>query len=284
MKISHLILFVLILFGSSVVAQDVRVQKLPVSTNGSNEMAPFIKDSVLYFSSNKQVALLKRYFDENKEPLYHIFSARLNADSTFAKQQQYLSDYMSPFNTGSVIFSVDGNQMYIGQNHYDTYKRSRQSRSGNAMGIYQAEMGNRGWSRKNNMSFNSRRDYNTAQPSLSNDGRYLFFMSDMQDGYGKTDIYYSEKINGEWGPAVNIGDQINTDGSELFPFYHPSGKLYFASDGHGGHGGLDLFYTLKTDKGWSAPVALDKEINTEANEFSCYISDDEQWGFFASDQ
>lgn len=284
MKISHLIFFVLTLLSSGAVAQDIRVCKLSISANASDEMAPFIKDSVLYFSSNKQVSLLKRYFDGNKQPLYHIFSATLNADSSFSKPKQFLSDYMSPFHTGSIIFSSDGNKMFIGQNHYDSYKRSRNSRSGNPMGIYQAEKNDRGWSRKNNLSFNSRRDYNTAQPALSDDGRLLFFVSDMEGGYGKTDIYYSEKINDEWEPAVNLGPQINTEGSELFPFYHRNGKLYFASDRSGGQGGLDIYYSLKTVEGWTKPKALESGINTEANEFSCYISDDEQWGLFASDK
>ncbi|MCU4163269.1 PKD domain-containing protein [Carboxylicivirga caseinilyticus] len=283
MRIIFLTISFLLAISSGLVAQDVQVQRLPFSTNSSNEMSPFIKDSVLYFSTNKPISFLRRYFDDNRQLLYHIFSVKLNPDSSFSKPIRYESDFLSPFNTGSITFSNDGNKMYIGQNHYDTYKRSSKSNSGNLMGVYESDLGNKGWSRKNNLSFNSRRNYNTAQPSISPDERFLFFISDMEEGMGKTDIYYSENINGEWGPAVNLGERINTSESELFPFYHPNGKLYFASNGHGGLGGLDIFYTYQTEDGWSEPVAMDN-INTEANEFSCYINEDEMWGIFASDR
>ncbi|MBS2097016.1 PKD domain-containing protein [Carboxylicivirga linearis] len=284
MKVIYLTISLLIAITSGAVAQDVQIQKLPFSSSSNNEMSPFLRDSILYYSSNQPVSFLKRYYDDNKQLLYHIFSAQLNADSTFTKPVRFEKDFLSPFNTGSITFSEDGNVMFVGQNHYDTYKRSQRSRSGNLMGVYQSEMGNRGWSRKNNLPFNSRRNYNTAQPTISSDGQFLFFISDMEEGYGKTDIYYSEKINEEWGPAINMGDKINTSESELFPFYHSSGKLYFASNGHGGKGGLDLFYSLQTEEGWSTPIALDDDINTEANDFSCFISEDEQWGFFGSDR
>ncbi len=278
-----LIIFSTILLHAGMVAQDVKVTKLPLNTRAS-QMAPLLIDSVLYYSSNQSVNFLKRYFDENRNALYHMFSSELKADSTFSKPQQFQKGYLSPFNTASIAFSPDGQKMYVGQNHYDTYKRSQKSRSGNLMGVYEANMGSRGWSRKSNLPFNSRRDYNTAHPTISDDGRFLFFVSDMENGYGKTDIYFSENINGEWGPAENLGANINSAEVEVFPFYHSSGKLIFASNGHGGQGGLDLFYTIKTASGWTNPVAFDETVNTEANEFSCYISDDEQWGIFASDR
>ncbi|MCU4173723.1 PKD domain-containing protein [Carboxylicivirga sp. N1Y90] len=282
--IYSLIFFLITALTYSSFAQDVEVKKLSVNSRSGNEMAPFFMDSTLYFSSNRSNSLFLKYYNEDKENLYHIYQAVLRADSSWTEPQQYMKDYFSPFNTGSIVLSKDGDQMYIGQNTYDTYKRSQKSKNGNGMGVYVSTDGNRGWSRKSSMPFNSRRDYNTGHPSISDDGRFLFFTSDNAEGQGKTDIYYSEKINDEWGPAINIGDQINTAETEVFPFYHSSGKLFFASDGHGGEGGLDLFYSIQTADGWSKPVSFDKDINTEANEFSCYIGDDEQWGFFASDR
>nr|WP_319400159.1 PKD domain-containing protein [uncultured Carboxylicivirga sp.] len=276
------ILFFLII-AMSLSAQNVQIKKLAISSQYSSEISPFIKDSVLYYSSNRPVSFFKRYYDENRQLLYHIFSAHLNTDSTFSKPQRFEKDLLSPFNTGSITFSTNGDQMFIAQNHYDTYKRSNKSKSGNLMGIYLSETSNRGWGRKISLPFNSRRNYNTAQPSISPDGHFLFFISDMENGFGKTDIYFSENINGEWGPATNLGDMVNTSGSELFPYYHPSGRLYFASNGHNTKGGIDLFYTTLADDGWTSPQPLN-EINTDANEFSCYISDDGQWGIFSSDR
>ena len=280
-------LFFLLLFSCFCLplqAQDIKISPIQVNGTHSSEIAPYFRDSVILFASNRKNSFLLNYFDENKNYLYHIYQSRLKADSTWTNPEPYQAEFFSPFNTGSVTFSIDDSLVFVTQNHYDSYKRSRGSKNGNLMGIYMAKKNSRGWSRKENLSINSKRDYNTGHPALSNDGRYLFFVSDKPDGLGKTDIYVSEFSNGEWGEPKNMGNQINTSETEVFPYFHSSGKLFFASNGHGGAGGLDLFYVVKTASGWSNPIAFDASINSPADEFSCYISDDEQWGFFASNR
>lgn len=287
MQRSYLYLIVLVfVINLPLRAQDVKITPLPVNGERSSEIAPFFKDSVMIFASNRKSGLWVNYFNGNKEYLYHIYQARLKKDSSWTKVTSFEPEphFFSPFNTGSVAMSADDSLIFVTQNHYDTYKRSRKSRNGNLMGIYLAKKNNRGWSRKQNLSINSKRDYNTGHPTLSTDGRFLFFVSDQENGFGKTDIYLSELINGEWSEARNMGDHINTPETEVFPYYHPSGKLFFASNGHGGAGGLDIFYVFKTADGWSEPVAFDSSINSPSDEFGCFISDDEQWGIFASNR
>jgi len=281
--------FLLLFFFNSCIsltAQDIKISPIPVNGTQSSEIAPFFKDSVMLFASNRKNSLLVNYFDNNNEYLYHIYRSRLKNDSSWTKPTPYQPEpgFFTPFNTASIIYSADDSLIFVTQNHYDTYKRSRSSKNGNLVGIYMSQKNKRGWSRKENLPINSKRDYNTGHPALSTDGRYLFFVSDRTDGKGKTDIYVSEFVNGEWGESQNIGDHINTSGTEVFPYFHPSGKLFFASDGHGGAGGLDLFYVVQTASGWSDPIAFDSSINSPADEFSCYISEDEQWGFFASNR
>jgi len=267
-------------------AQDIKISPIPVNERQSSEIAPFFKDSVMLFASNRKSSLLVNYFNSDNEHLYHIYRSRLKPDSTWTKPTAFQPepDFFTRFNTGSVIYSEDDSLIFVTQNHYDSNKRAKGSKNGNLYGVYMAKRNNRGWSRKTNLPFNSKRDYNTAHPTISHDGRYLFFASDQNDGQGKMDIYVSEFVNGEWGESQNMGDQINTSETEVFPYYHPSGKLFFASDGHGGAGGLDLFYVVQTASGWSDPIAFDSSINTTADEFGCYISADEQWGFFASNR
>ncbi|MBI9063446.1 MAG: PD40 domain-containing protein [Marinilabiliaceae bacterium] len=282
-------LFLLLLLSCycfSLSAQDIKISPISVNERHSSEIAPFFKDSVMLFASNRKSSLFVNYFNDNKEYLYHIYQSRLKPDSTWTKPTPFQPepDFFIPFNTGSVIYSTDDSLIFVTQNHYDSYKRSKKSSNGNLMGVYMATKSKRGWSRKTNLSFNSKRDYNTGHPAISDDGRYLIYVSDQKDGHGKMDIYVSEFVNGEWGESQNMGDHINTSETEVFPYYHPSGKLFFASDGHGGAGGLDLFYVVQTATGWSDPIAFDSSINTSADEFGCYISEDEQWGFFASNR
>jgi outer membrane protein OmpA-like peptidoglycan-associated protein len=107
----------------------------------------------------------------------------------------------------------------------------------------------------------------------------------MPGGFGGMDLYVSELENGRWGPPVNLGPGVNTEGHELFPFIHKTGRLYFATDGHLGLGGMDILYV--DDKGngqWSAPENPGFPINTSEDDFSFSINDEGTCGFFSSDR
>jgi len=102
--------------------------------------------------------------------------------------------------------------------------------------------------------------------------------------YKSPDIFYSENINGTWSAPKNIGKMINTPGTEVTPYYHPSGKLYFASDGHGGEGGLDIFYSMRIKDGWSEPVNIGVPYNSPGNDYAYFIADTADWGFITSNR
>lgn len=128
-----------------------------------------------------------------------------------------------------------------------------------------------------------------AQPSLSADGNTLFFASARAGGYGKIDLYYSEKQeDGTWGPAENCGRPINTIGSDKAPFMHSDSKtLYFVAETSQerlGAGGFDLFYTRQKDDGkWSVPRNIGHPINTEGHEEGIIVSTDGIHAYFSSD-
>lgn len=123
-----------------------------------------------------------------------------------------------------------------------------------------------------------------SQPGISADGRTLYFTSDRGENAG-LEIYYSEKgPNGNWKPAVNIGPPINTPYNDKTPFMHSDSKtLYFASDGHLGLGGLDVFYTKQNDDGsWSKPVNLGHPINSEGDEQAFAVSTDGKTVYYSA--
>jgi outer membrane protein OmpA-like peptidoglycan-associated protein len=130
-----------------------------------------------------------------------------------------------------------------------------------------------------------------AQPSLSADGKTLYFASARPGGYGKIDIYYSKRQpDGLWGPAINLGPEINTAGSDKSPFLHTDSRtLYFVSECSAdrlGAGGFDIFYArqdAKTGK-WSKPKNIGYPINTEGDEEGLIVSTDGNYGYFSSDK
>ncbi len=113
---------------------------------------------------------------------------------------------------------------------------------------------------------------NVGQPSWAADGLRLYFAaSGDPEGYGGSDLYYVQLSGAGWGSPINLGPTINTAGNEAFPWSAPDGTLYFASDGHPGMGGLDVYATRQTDRKWSRPEALGYPVNSGADDFGLVL-------------
>ena len=107
-----------------------------------------------------------------------------------------------------------------------------------------------------------------GQPSISADGRFLYFASDMPGGQGGSDIWFSESVNGDWSTPVNLGSKVNSSGTDNYPCIHPSGKLYFTSNRPGGMGGLDVYCSDNIDGVWESPVRLPEPLNSRSDDFA----------------
>lgn len=141
-----------------------------------------------------------------------------------------------------------------------------------------------GWSNLKPLPFSSDK-YSVAHPSLSADGKRLFFSSDMPGGLGGKDLYLSFLENGQWGPPINLGPAVNTPDDEVFPFISSSGKLYFSSNGHLGLGGQDIFWTeVGYDGLWVLPRNMGTPFNTEADDFGIIFDTAEEEGYFTSNR
>jgi len=126
-----------------------------------------------------------------------------------------------------------------------------------------------------------------SQPSLSSDGKTLYFASSREGGFGELDIWKSGKDDkGNWMPPENLGPEINTKGSEKSPFFHSDGKtLYFSSTGHQGYGGYDIYFSkLEDDNVWQKPKNIGFPINSEKDDLGFFVSTDGKSGYFASDK
>ncbi len=153
--------------------------------------------------------------------------------------------------------------------------------------LYLSEMKNGQWQPARNLGSPVNTSGWESQPSLSADGKTLYFVSDRKGGQGLIDLWYSRRQpDGSWSSPQNLGPRINTAEREQAPFIHPDGQtLYFMSDGHPSLGGFDLYLSRREEDGsWATPKNLGYPINTEANEGALAVSLDGQTAYFSTDR
>jgi outer membrane protein OmpA-like peptidoglycan-associated protein/Tol biopolymer transport system component len=182
-------------------------------------------------------------------------------------------------NEGAQSISADGMHLYF----------TACSRPGGlgSCDIYYAQRVGDGWSQPVNLGSPVNTSSWESQPSISPDGKTLYFTSNRQGNIGRMDIWVTTLISeGRWSAPQNLGPVINTTGKEMSPFIHPDNKtLFFASDGHLGMGGMDLFYTTRGEDGeWQEPINLGYPINTYADEISLVVGASGKEAYFASEQ
>lgn len=193
-----------------------------------------------------------------------------------------------PLNTkyheGPVAFFKDGSKILFTRNNYlnGSYKTSKDGI--NKLKLYMAEMVGEDWKNIKELPFNSD-EYSVGHPSLSKDNKLLYFVSDMPGGIGGTDLYVSKYDGTNWSAPLNLGPAINTKGNEMFPFVDDIGNLYFASDGHAGLGGLDIFYAKLIDGVMAKkPKNLGAPLNSAKDDFGLITDAERKSGFFSSNR
>ncbi len=224
-----------------------------------------ISDSLLVFTrmSNNGENFVKSNFKNNHFSYAEIIEGSIN--------NQALKGAATVSTDGEwLIFA--GDFMGLGLGNYD---------------LYISYITPDGWSEPENLGENINTPYWESAPSISPDGRTIYFSSDRPGGLGGRDLYISNRLsNGRWGEAVNMGPSINTIGNDLYPYIHADNQtLYFTSDGWSGYGKTDLFISRKTSLDtWSQPENLGYPINTIEDEGSITISSDGLTAYYASDR
>lgn len=274
----------------------------------------YFRDSVLYTITNE------KYNSDQSDfaPHYHgdrvVFVSARDRDlfikrkslSAINEKESHLNVYSAPatdvLDEGDVIpFYKDGLNSILHDGPITFFDSGKQiaftrnnTRNGKAhinkfgrvnLKLYFAKLDeNNQMSRLTDFPFNDD-DYSVGHPWVSDDGRVLYFASDMPGGIGGVDLYRSEKENGKWLKPVNLGPHVNTLGDEFYPFLLGDSVMYFSSNGHGGLGGLDIFISHK-DKStsFSLPTNLGFPLNTSSDDFSLVLDKSGRGGLFASNR
>lgn len=210
--------------------------------------------------------------DPNGEYREDVFMSTKSNDSTWSEPSPVTSVNTNG-NDAAIAISPDGQTLF-------TFA------SNNDLGdLYISTLNGNEWSKPEKLNKNINSEAWEGSCSMSADGRYLYFASERKGGLGGRDIYVSEKINGDWGPAVNMGSKINTPYDEDAPFIHPDGiTLFFSSQGHTSIGGYDIMFTVQKDGEWQEPKNMGIPLNTTEDDRYYVINAKGDKGFFSSDR
>jgi outer membrane protein OmpA-like peptidoglycan-associated protein/tetratricopeptide (TPR) repeat protein len=259
-------------------------KSLEINSDKADFGAVLSNDGILYFASARNEA--KRKYGWNEEPFLDLYQSVRNTDGTLAKATP-VSGVNGKFHDGPAAISADGNTMYFssesfreGEYEKEKINKDRQKRS--QVYLYKATKNGGGWDKITDLPFNSK-DFSTGNPSISKDGRTLYFASDRPGSLGGSDIWkVSIGQDGGYGEPQNLGDTVNTEGQENFPYITDDGKLYFASQGRKGFGGYDVF-VIEPEKGGQAKN-LGAPVNTNKDDFAFTYNDTKKVGFFSSNR
>ncbi|MDN3673741.1 OmpA family protein [Flavobacterium branchiarum] len=261
------------------------VQNIAINTNKSDFGTAFYKDKVVFTSARDTTNFDKKLYNWNKQPFLSLFVAERSAvDGNLFNETIFIPNVMTKYHEATVTFSPDWKTMYYTTNILKNNKLVVDESRINNFQIIKGTVEDNKLVKSEKVFFDSDK-YSVGHPNLSDDGRLLFFASDMPGGYGETDLYVVRiAVDGTMSSPQNLGPTINTIGNDVFPFYR-NGILYFSSDGHYGLGDLDIYESKLLDGlNFSVPRNLGAPINSNKDDFSFIIDSKDNYGYISSNR
>ncbi|MCU0440204.1 MAG: OmpA family protein [Raineya sp.] len=263
-------------------AGDYTIDKAPFNSSTGSDFSPAFMGDKIVFCSNRHSAsngLRKDEFKWTKTSFLDLYVVDKNGNvEVFNKKLN------SRYHEGPVAFFKDYNKVVFTRNNYFEGKYKESSEGVNKLKMFFAEKTEDGsWGNVTSFPYNSD-EYSVGHPTLSPDGQILYFASDMPGGLGETDIYMCKLENGVWGKPVNMGKGINTEGKEEFPFMDSKGHLFFSSTGHGGFGGLDIFFAENVNGQFEKPTNVGVPLNSSQDDFGIIVDETGMAGYLSSDR
>ena len=260
------------------------LKNLAINTKYSEFSPMFYNDDEIVFASAKDSSIFNtRRYKWNNQPYLDLYVSKVNKESQDLKAAiRFSKKINSKYHEASVTFTPDNSTMYFTRNNYG--KKLKRDKNGvNHLKIYVSKKVDGEWMEAQEVPFNSD-DYSTGHPALSPDGKKLYFVSDMPGTIGDTDIFVVDVLdNGSYSEPKNLGPGINTEQKEMFPFINDK-KLYFASNGHVGLGGLDVYEVAYDGEGFKEVINMGQPINSNKDDFSYIVNEEDQKGYFASNR
>lgn len=257
------------------------IVKSDVSSDKIDFGAVLTNDNNVYFASARNTS--KRNSNFNEEPYLDIYRATYNANGTISDAVA-VDNLNTRWHDGPASISSDGNTMYYGSESFNEKEFTKDKVKNAKFGkiyLYKATKEDDNWSNSKPLPFNNK-EYDVRNPSISKDGKTLYFSSNMPGGFGGEDIWKVAVNGDEYGTPENLGAKVNTEANESFPFITDDNILFFSSNGKQGFGGLDVF-KIDLNKG-SEAMNVGEPVNTSKDDFAFTYNATKKVGFFSSNR
>lgn len=259
-----------------------KVELMPLVNSRFSDFSPTFGNedySELYFTSSRKGGLTDKIDARTGECFSDVWFSKLNKKGLWSRPVVMPEPINTEGNEGSVFVNKRGTVMYLTQCKVEKKKSL-------GCGIYVSERKGKLWKAAQLLQLKVDSNTTVGHPSLSDDENILVFSSDLSGGYGGKDLWISTKgKRNRWSDPINLGPLVNTPGDEMFPFLAEDGTIYFASNGHVGMGGLDIYKTSKDENGaYLLPVNLKMPINSSADDFGMIVEKGGERGYLTSNR
>ena len=261
------------------------VEDAGINSKYSDYGSAIYLDKVVFSSSRDTGSLAQRKHKWTNQYFTNLYTADIGEAMTLGGVKKFDKAINTRFHESTPAFTKDGKTMFFTRNNYIDGEKGKSESKVTLVKIYQASLENGKWDNVKEVPFNSN-NYSTAHPALSLDEKTLYFSSDMPGTFGQSDLY-KVKINedGSFGSPENLGNTINTEGRETFPSVTDENEIYFASDGHPGLGGLDIFVSkINPDGTFGRVQNIGEKANSNKDDFAYLIDTKTRRGFFTSNR
>jgi len=264
-----------------------RIENAGINSEFSDYGTAFYKNELVFASARDTGSVSSKKHSWTNQSYTNLYGAKITDNGNFESPEKFSKNVSSKYHESTPVFTQDGNTMYFTRNNFNKGKKGRDSERAILLKLYKATKEGDKWTNVIELPFNSN-EYSVAHPTLSPDEKTLYFVSNMPGTIGgsQSDIFkVSINADGSYGTPENLGDKINTEARETFPYVTDKNELYFASDGHPGLGGLDVFVTQLKDDGSVGNIKnVGEPVNSKMDDFAFLIDTKTKIGFVSSNR
>ena len=258
--------------------------KTNINSQNSDFGLNFYGENEVVFASSLD-ATGSQKFRWSNEPFLDLFTAQIDSLGNLSQREQLKGNVNTKYHESTATISMDGNTMYFTRNNFFKGRLKSSKDKQVKLKIYKATKKQDSWVNIKELPFNGNQ-YSTAHPTLSPDGKKLYFSSDMPGTFGMSDIWFVYIFeNDTYSQPINLGPNVNTEFRESFPFIDSENNFYFSSDGKLGLGGFDIFESKLNVRGFPYETSnIGKPVNSPFDDFSYVYNNKRNFGFISSNR